>query len=619
MKRILWLLLPVLLLCGCAQSQPRETDIPTTPTQIYTEPTEPEGIYVPHSDLEIQTDGTVRFYFPGEDGYGFRMMGSDVLVFSGTDTTTLTRYAGEQLFAVAGAQLDCKIDPQESSFQISANGITYYDPGNREVVFLDNDLKEVRRLRMSEAMVGKPILSANRMQVYYCTADAVRVYDMATGLDKLLKNISYSRQSAEKLLMGDTVLCCSLADEVGEKYNIFLSTQNGQMVSQIQADIQVSTYGQHYYAKCPEGIQQILVFGRPEEEAQMLMPADPFADGWYLEEAHGLLTASVLEDRTALDYYDLSSGLRTASVELPRGIVPKGAAYCGETGDILVDAIDQRGNVSVILRWNKSADPVAEETVYTGPRHTAEDPDMVGLRACIVYAQELGETYGLDIFVGETAVERQPPDYQLEMEYQPTVILKQLETLEKVLSQFPEGFFDRQQRKVTVCIVRSIQGTGRSGSLEKVKGIQFWAKYDPYVALAAGDSLEGAFYHELSHVMEGKILSDSRAYYRWQNLNPDGFWYFGNYTSYSNADVGRYLQEEDRAFIDAYSMCYPKEDRARILEYACQEGNEQYFRSEIMQKKLRTLCEGIRQAFGLEKYEGVLLWEQYLSEPFSVK
>lgn len=619
MKRILWLFLLALLLCGCSQKPQREDAIPSTSPQIYTEPTEPAGIYVPHSDLEIRTGGTVRFYFSGEDAYGFRLMGSDLLVFSGEENTVLTRYAGEQMFPVAGTQLRCRIMPDDTSFQISANGITYYDSGKREVTFLDNDLKEVRRLAMSEDMVGKPVLSANRMQLYYCTADAVRVYDISTGLDKLLKTISYSRQSAQELLMGDTVLRCSLVDERGEEYSIFLSTQDGQMVSQIQPDIQVTTYGDHYYAKFPEGIQQMLVFGRPGEDAQMLTPADPFADSWYLEASNGLLTASVLEDRTVLDHYDLSTGLRTASVELPREIEPKGAAYCGETGDILVDAVDNRGNVSVILRWNKDADPVAEETVYTGPRYTAEDPDMVGLRACIVYAQELGETYGLDIFVGDTAVERQPPDYRLEVEYRPTVIHKQLETLESVLSKFPEGFFDRQQRKVTVCIVRSIQSNGESGGLAEVKGLQFWAKYDPYIALTAGDSLEAAFYHELFHVMDGKILSNTRSYYRWQNLNPDGFWYFGNYTSYRDADVSRYLQEEDRAFIDAYSMCYPKEDRAVIMEYACREGNEQYFQSEIMQNKLRTLCEGIRKAFGLEKYQGALIWEQYLKEPLVTK
>jgi hypothetical protein len=49
------------------------------------------------------------------------------------------------------------------------------------------------------------------------------------------------------------------------------------------------------------------------------------------------------------------------------------------------------------------------------------------------------------------------------------------------------------------------------------------------------------------------------------------------------------------------------------MEYACMEGNAHYFQSEIMQNKLKTLCEGIRKAFWLEGYQEPLLWEQYLS------
>ena len=44
------------------------------------------------------------------------------------------------------------------------------------------------------------------------------------------------------------------------------------------------------------------------------------------------------------------------------------------------------------------------------------------------------------------------------------------------------------------------------------------------------------------------------------------------------------------------------------------EGNESLFRCETMQAKLRTLCEGIRKAFGLRKSPDTFLWEQYLEE-----
>ena len=50
----------------------------------------------------------------------------------------------------------------------------------------------------------------------------------------------------------------------------------------------------------------------------------------------------------------------------------------------------------------------------------------------------------------------------------------------------------------------------------------------------------------------------------------------------------------------------------RIMEYAVMEGQEEVFSSNTMQKKLKTLCRGIRSAFGLSNVSEALLWEQYL-------
>ena len=64
-------------------------------------------------------------------------------------------------------------------------------------------------------------------------------------------------------------------------------------------------------------------------------------------------------------------------------------------------------------------------------------------------------------------------------------------------------------------------------------------------------------------------------------------------------------------------MFSPSEDRARIMEYAMKPGNEEVFRSEYMQKKLKTLCTGIREAFGLKESSEQYLWEQYLENPIA--
>ena len=94
--------------------------------------------------------------------------------------------------------------------------------------------------------------------------------------------------------------------------------------------------------------------------------------------------------------------------------------------------------------------------------------------------------------------------------------------------------------------------------------------------------------------------------------NGKRFEYTYGYSTITDAD--KYLSGEDRAFVDTYSMSFPKEDRARILENAMLSGNEALFSPPIMQAKLTKLCEGIRQAFGLRKSKETFPWEQYLEE-----
>ena len=94
-------------------------------------------------------------------------------------------------------------------------------------------------------------------------------------------------------------------------------------------------------------------------------------------------------------------------------------------------------------------------------------------------------------------------------------------------------------------------------------------------------------------------------------LNPSDFVYGSHHTQPDNS----LLTGPGRAFIDARSMTSPREDRARIMEYALLPEEGDCFRSEIMQRKLRILCLGLREAFSLTGYLGILPWEQHLDVP----
>ena len=114
--------------------------------------------------------------------------------------------------------------------------------------------------------------------------------------------------------------------------------------------------------------------------------------------------------------------------------------------------------------------------------------------------------------------------------------------------------------------------------------------------------------------METVVLTESSAYDRWDNLNPDDFAYDNDYVSNQSRDGSPWMKAGKEYFIDTYSMSFPKEDRARLFEYAMIPGHADLFRSPNLQRKLQQLCTGIREAFGLEDYAEPLPWEQYLSE-----
>lgn len=618
MKRFLILALVCLLLCGCAaQPQPTETT-PTTETQPLTDPTEPSGCYDPDSTVEMQYQGAVKVYpLPLENAREVVCIGSDLVVFSGEETTTLTMFSGENCYISGVAELDVTISPLDVSTQVTEKGISYYSPDTGEVVLLDTALKEVARIRVPEDSVGEPVLSANRQALYYCTADSVQVLELENGIRRLLKEVSFPQQSVHSLLLEDTVLRCELAEEDGSVRSIFISTQTGELLGEYQGDLAVSSHADTYYTKFFDGAMQALVYGNAGGDQRMLIPEDVTANHRYLPEKNGVVTAGVKDHKLVLEYYDLESGLRSSVLELYSDGLPLSIA-AGEGSLVYVLCSDEEQG-GVLYRWDTAALASNDAGVYTSPRYTLEKPDGKGLAACRTYAAELNQRYGVEILLYTDATANQPWDYTMEPEYQVPMIYRDLQLLDQLLAIYPQEFLKQTAAStssgvVRICLVRNLVGTPESGSLETAAGTHFWVEEEPYIALCVGQMNDRLVYHELFHAIETKVYSDSQIYYEWNDLNPKGFEYDYNYRDYSGHQDSEYLKDETRAFIDAYSMSFPKEDRARIMEYAMTEGNESYFQSEIMQKKLYQLCLGIRKAYGLTKSEEVYPWEQYLNE-----
>ncbi len=602
MKYLTALLLVCLLLTGCrAEVPPAE---PTIHTESTTAPSPtPAGLWEPGSPLEVQTGGAVRVYpLTIPYAYDLRTMGENLLLLSGPDRTTLTLLTGEALHVTASVTLDRFYSAQELT--VSTNGLSYFDSSRWQVVVLDASLKEIRHIDLPVGDVRTPLLTADADTLYYCSGTAIRAWDLTTDIHRLVTEMT-EEVSLVGLFLEDSLLQC----RIGEKTQV-LDPRNGSLLWE-GPELTLATAADRYYACFPTGCVQALVFGQGEGSAQALTPADLDAYAAFLPRQNAAVTATQVSDsQIRLDYYDLTCGTRKSCLPLDSTSLP--LAFRGTSEGWVYILMDQP---SAIYRWDPEAPAVNDGTIYTGPYYSPEVPDYHGLLRCQALAEEIGQRYGIRILLWDESLTSPPWDYIFEAEYLVPVLERELQRLDARLGQFPEGFLETTAANfssLSICLVRSLTGTPESGSLETADGVQYLIGTDAYIALAVGETGEKALYHELYHVMETQILNKSIALDQWNKLNPVDFSYAYSYTANETRDVGSFLDPDIRSFVDRYAMSFPKEDRARIFEYAMVSGSQELFAASPLQFKLKQLCLGIREAYGLKKSPEVFPWEQYL-------
>ena len=628
MKRLITLWMAVLLmLCGC-EIQHGSLHVPTEPpATLPPQATESTGTDAAGRLLESTTDGALQVYPLSRTGCtDIAHMGTDLLIFSGTDTTILTKYSGDKPYLYATTELDCSISPDDPAVQISEKGITYYDARENELVFLDAQLTEVKRVPLPETICGNPALSADRLSLYYCTADALRCIDLETGLDRLVKELYFMRQIPAALHCDDTIITCSAEDRDGNQSILYISTETGQLLWESFLDIQLWTDGSFYFALHRSGIYQELLIGDSEQGPTLLTPHTYNPTVHPLLNIHGVVTVSEVtgSDALQLDHYVLPGGKRTASLTL-NGSESVLSICAADEQALWFLRYDSQYQSDVLCRWDLTQSATENEASRLSARYTTESPDYAGLVSCRETAQELSERYGVQILLWTDATAFQPWDYTLVPEYHVPVIRQELKSLEDFLSMYPEGFLEKAAARTTsgriqICLVRSILGNNTAeGALSEAVGLQYWDdNTNAYLCLAVGQSqLPQTACHEMFHIIESRVMTLCKAYDDWNALNPKGFQYDNDYVANLYREDSQWTDGESRAFIDTYSMSYPKEDRARIMEYAMHPGNQRFFESETMQNKLRQLCLGIREAFDLKNSTTSYLWEQYLKEPLA--
>ena len=128
---------------------------------------------------------------------------------------------------------------------------------------------------------------------------------------------------------------------------------------------------------------------------------------------------------------------------------------------------------------------------------------------------------------------------------------------------------------------------------------------------------ESTIYHEISHVIDKRLAWDALlregALYSedaWMSLHPEGFQYAMSYTDYPK-ELDQYL--EARYFVSGYSMTFPTEDRATLMESAMDGSFWIFEPGSPCREKLQYYAACIRDCFDTTGWPAVTLWEKVLN------
>ena len=601
MKRLFIILAAALILSGCGQN-----DTPTEPTEA-TMP-QIEGVeyrYVTDSTVEQQTGGAVRVYRLEPDTYfGLRRIGANLVAMGNKGLTVLSGEWGEVIATQESS--DIRVAPVVDT---AATGMAYYLPNSRLVMILNPQLQTVTQHELPKEIVGNPYISLTRNEIYYSTGNELRAMNIDTGISRLLRQQSAVTQTLLDIYFDGAVLFCRFADEAGKETQEYISAETGQTLSQDAGVLRLHTDGGRFIADWQDGAVLQTVFGTKDGQLQSFLPKLPSEDQnggrAELPEMNSIVDYVHTQDGLELSYYDLNSGKLTAKILLPA--VQSPAAFCVYDSAVWVLATDNTQTCQMLYRWDITKSAVEDETVCVGPLYTTENPDKDGLKACQKIADTFQTQYGVKVLIWKNAVAC-TGGYTVKAEHHPQVFQEKMEQMKPLLELFPKNFLLKTVEAgwIKIALVQSIEGGA--------DWVQFWEEGDCWILLSVKAEVIPSLIQGIAYGIDSHVLGNSRDFDTWAELNPAGFTYaYGKEVN----ENSKYLKGGSRAFADAQSMGYPHEDRSRIFYHAMLADNAEMFQSSVMQAKLLRVCEGIREAYNLEKKTDVYAWEQYLKKPIA--
>ncbi len=576
MKRIVLILVAIMLLSGCAQQKGSvEPSTKSVPSAIHI-------AYMPNSAAEQETDGAIRMYAVSESVEQLELMNNGlVLIDSLGQIAVVSEQSGTVISSKSTEQLILSVQDDR---------VVTYVPETGNIIVLDGSLNQDALYTLKDGITGTPV--SGQEEVFYCVDDHIRALNLESGLSRNVMQFV----PGEQYLTGSFFNGEMIGWNDGGKV-IYLSSKDGQVLFQDSQLAELRTGNNNYYGLYLDGLVQQYIWGTVGSDPMQIMNLQDQAIYPQMN-SNSLISAKAEEIGYTISRYNMYSGKCT------------GQLTAKITGQIL-DVVDGDRYTWILTNeglygWDHEFYEYQDLGSCLAPLITAQNPDVTALEECADRAKKISEKFGIDIHVWEAAL-LNDETYVITGEYQAQVINQMLDAIEKQLTDIPEQLLKSTDEYcgVQICLVRSIEGH---------QFIQYRSESGLCIAITPDANMEEAFLTGLGWGIDSRIIGNSRDLDYWDDLNPAGFDYDYSYFVNEHRTDLEYLEGEYRAFVDKRSMSFPSEDRARIFYYAMTEGNEELFKSPVLQAKLKTLCEGIREAYGWQKEAQTFTWEQYLEE-----
>ena len=580
MKRILLILAVVLLLAGCTQEKTvTETSTQFVPSAIQIE-------YMHESSFELETDGAMRVFSISDGVVQLGLMDSGLILIDDLgQMAVIDEGTGNVQKSNSNQQMILSVQEQK---------VVAYIPESKCVIVIDEALKESARYSLEEGLTGVPV--ANEQEVFYCVGDHIRALNLETGLSRNIMQFVPGDQFLTGCYFGGEMIGWNDGGEIS-----YLSTKDGQVIFQDDQLLEFASGKSNYYGRYMDGTVEQVIWGSRDGEPMQVVGLQQQTIFPQLNN-NCMITVATLEQGIVIDRFNMSSGACEDQilVNINEQIVD---IVAGETYTWILTS-------GGLYSWKHTLNDEGQVSCLV-PLVTAENPDVNALTESVDRAKKISEQYGVDILVWEDAL-LNDGSYTIKCEYQVVAVNKMLDEVEAQLEKIPVQILKSTDEYCgfRICLVRSIDGYDFA---------QFRAEGGLCIAVTPSADMQEALLTGLGWGIDSRIIGNSRDLDYWDDLNPAGFDYDYSYFVNEHRTDLEYLEGEYRAFVDKRSMSFPSEDRARIFYYAMTENNGELFKSPILQEKLRTLCEGIREAYGWQKEAENFQWEQYLEQSLAYK